>query len=180
MLTVDMGYNVKKSFNDLLLSAGYSPVVRYPTTWRTVAASDAAISDLRPPGAMQISGDFYCPAARAYMGDGKLVKKAQSLRGANNDSFEHHDARIEKLFPPLIGTNSRRYRRSSRRGCPSKSQNEETVPVRIDLVCPAVQGRVRCPLKACQLSNCIPHGSANTAQLDGGSIQMLRPVQLCA
>lgn len=147
LLTVDMGSNVKKSFNDLLLSAGYAPVVRYPTTWRTVVASDAAISDLRPPGAMQVSGDFYCPAARAYMGDGKLVQKTQALLEANDDSFERHDARIEKFFPLLMGTNSRPYRRSSRRGRLSKSQNEEAVPVRIDLVCPAVQGRVRCPLK---------------------------------
>ena len=36
LLTVDMGYNVKKHFNDELLAAGYAPVVRYPTSWRAV------------------------------------------------------------------------------------------------------------------------------------------------
>lgn len=128
LLTVDMGYNVKKSFNDLLLSAGYAPVVRYPTTWRTVVASDVVISDMRPPGAMQISGDFYCPAAHAYMGDGKLVQKTQALLEANDDSFERHDARIEKLFPLLMGTNSRPYRRSSRRGRPRRVRMKKLFP----------------------------------------------------
>lgn len=42
LLTVDMGYNVKRHFNDELLAAGYAPVVRYPKSWRTVFASDSA------------------------------------------------------------------------------------------------------------------------------------------
>ena len=40
-LTVDMGYNVKRQFSDVVLDAGYAPIVRYPISWRTIMASDA-------------------------------------------------------------------------------------------------------------------------------------------
>ena len=54
---------------------------------------------------------------------------------------------MEALFPLLMGTNSRPYRKRATRGRPSKQEVEGDLPVKIDLVCPAVQGRVKCPLK---------------------------------
>ncbi|WP_312098636.1 hypothetical protein [Corynebacterium dentalis] len=38
-LTTDMGYNVKRGFSDMVLEAGYAPVVRYPRHWNTLFAS---------------------------------------------------------------------------------------------------------------------------------------------
>lgn len=146
LLTVDMGYNVKQNFNDELLAAGYAPVVRYPTSWRTVFASDTASGDEPASGPVQIAGEFYCPAARGIAGDGKIVRRTMELL-AEDDGFERQDARLEALFPLIMGTNSRAYRARQGRGRPRRDENEVERPVKIDWVCPAVQGRVRCPLK---------------------------------
>ena len=64
---------------------------------------------------------------------------------AEDDGFERQDARLEALFPLIMGTNSRPYRARQGRGRPRKDEHESDKPVKIDLVCPAVQGRVRCP-----------------------------------
>ena len=151
LLTVDMGYNVKRRSNDELLAAGYAPVVRYPTSWRTVFASDTAAGEEPASGPVQISGEFYCPAARAIAGDGKIVRRTMELLG-EDDGFERHDARLEALFPLIMGTNSRPYRARQGRGRPPKQEDNSVKPVKIDLVCPAVQGRVRCPLKPASMT----------------------------
>ena len=151
LLTVDMGYNVKRRSNDELLAAGYAPVVRYPTSWRTVFASDTAAGEEPASGPVQISGEFYCPAARAIAGDGKIVRRTMELLG-EDDGFERHDARLEALFPLIMGTNSRPYRARQGRGRPPKQEDNSEKPVKIDLVCPAVQGRVRCPLKPASMT----------------------------
>ncbi|MCG7447629.1 hypothetical protein MHK11_04955 [Corynebacterium aurimucosum] len=151
LLTVDMGYNVKRHFNDELLAAGYAPVVRYPKSWRTVFASDSTAGDEPASGPLQIAGEFYCPAARGIAGDGKIVRRTMELLG-EDDGFERHDARLEALFPLIMGTNSRPYRARQGRGRPRKDEDEAERPVKIDLVCPAVQGRVRCPLKPASMT----------------------------
>lgn len=151
LLTVDMGYNVKKHFNDELLAAGYAPVVRYPTSWRTVFASDSAAGDEPASGPVQIAGEFYCSAARAIAGDGKIVRRTMELL-AEDDGFERHDARLEALFPLIMGMNSRPYRARQGRGRPRKQEDNSEKPVKVDLVCPAVQGRVRCPLKPASMT----------------------------
>ena len=151
LLTVDMGYNVKRLFNDELLAAGYAPVVRYPKSWRTVFASDSAAGDEPASGPLQIAGEFYCPAARDIAGTGKIVRRTMELL-AEDDGFERQDARLEALFPLIMGTNSRPYRARQGRGRPRKDENESEKPVKIDLVCPAVQGRVRCPLKPASMA----------------------------
>ena len=151
LLTVDMGYNVKQNFNDTLLAAGYAPVVRYPKNWRTVFASDTAAGDEPASGPLQIAGEFYCPAARDIAGSGKIVRRTMELL-AEDDGFERQDARLEALFPLIMGTNSRPYRARQGRGRPRKDENECEKPVKIDLVCPAVQGRVRCPLKPASMT----------------------------
>ncbi|UQV54204.1 hypothetical protein [Corynebacterium pseudodiphtheriticum] len=151
LLTVDMGYNVKRLFNDELLAAGYAPVVRYPKNWRTVFASDTVVGDEPASGPLQIAGEFYCPAARDIAGNGKIVRRTMELL-AEDDGFERQDARLEALFPLIMGTNSRPYRARQGRGRPRKDENESEKPVKIDLVCPAVQGRVRCPLKPASMT----------------------------
>lgn len=145
-LTVDMGYNVKRQFSDVVLDAGYAPIVRYPISWRTIMASDAPGTTDMSSGPVQIAGDFYCPMARHLAGDGKITRRTVDLLD-EPDGFEQHDAQMEALFPLLMGTNSRPYRKRATRGRPSKQEVEGDLPVKIDLVCPAVQGRVKCPLK---------------------------------
>ncbi|WP_312098638.1 hypothetical protein [Corynebacterium dentalis] len=96
---------------------------------------------------MQISGDFYCPAARQIIGKKRLVRKTVDLLG-EDDGFEVQDRRLEALFPLLMGTNSRPYRARAGRGRPRKddASGQGELPVKQDFVCPAVQERVRCPL----------------------------------
>ena len=71
---------------------------------------------------------------------------------AEDDGFERQDARLEALFPLIMGTNSRPYRARQGRGRPRKDEADTERPVKIDLVCPAVQGRVRCPLKPASMT----------------------------
>lgn len=151
LLTVDMGYNNKQHFNDELLAAGYAPVVRYPQNWRTIFGSDTAAGDEPASGPLQIAGEFYCPAARDIAGNGKIVRRTMELL-AEDDGFERQDARLEALFPLIMGTNSRPYRARQGRGRPRKDEADTERPVKIDLVCPAVQGRVRCPLKPASMT----------------------------
>ncbi|WP_312977264.1 hypothetical protein [Corynebacterium sp.] len=149
-LTTDMGYNVKKNFTDMVLEHGYAPVVRYPRHWNTVFASEGPehARGGKVDGPVQISGDFYCPAARQIIGKQKLVRKMADLL-KEEDGFEVQDRRLEAVFPLLMGTNSRPYRARVGRGRPRKDEptDASAQPVRQDLVCPAVQGRVQCPLK---------------------------------
>lgn len=149
-LTTDMGYNVKRGFSDMVLEAGYAPVVRYPRHWNTIFASEGAEHTRagQADGPVQISGNFYCPAARQIIGKQKLVRKTVDLLH-EDDGFEVQDRRLEALFPLLMGTNSRPYRARPGRGRPRKGETAASaeLPVRQDLVCPAVQGRVQCPLK---------------------------------
>lgn len=149
-LTTDMGYNNKAGFSDMVLDAGYAPVVRYPSHWKTVFASEGPdhTRSGQADGPVQISGEFYCPVAREMVGKAKLVAKTRDLLDTTG-GFDAHDRRISQLFPLLMGTNSRPYRARPGRGRPRRNETSEQValPVRQDLVCPAVQGRVQCPLK---------------------------------
>lgn len=154
-LVVDMGYNVKRGFNDVVLDAGYAPVVRYPAHFRTVWASDSAEHTYRgaTAGPVQIAGDFYCPVAQKLLGNDRMIKRTEDIQKANNDGFDKHDRLLERMFPLLMGRNSRPYRKRSRLGRPRNGESNTEESVRMDLVCPAVQRRVRCPLKPASLDN---------------------------
>lgn len=174
-VTGDMGYNVKRGFNDTCLDHGYAPVARYPKNWGIVFASESELHTYRrvQAGPVQLSGDFYCPMARVLAGSVPLIRKTRELRdeavarpaGVKGPGpFAVQDARIGELFPYLMGTNSRPYRRRSRPGRPRKAETPGSQDsaarvasadssVRQDLVCPAVQRRVRCSLKPASMTN---------------------------
>lgn len=171
-ITVDMGYNVKDGFADLCLDTGYAPVVRYPRHWGTVFSSETELHTYRgvPAGPVQIAGEFYCPVARQLIGTTPLARKSRELEAEADTQkqrakgtgeamgpgpFALHDARLAELFPLLMGTNSTPYRSKSTPGRPRKTAagTSEEKTVRVDVVCPAVQGRVRCPLKPGSMDN---------------------------
>ncbi|MCV7316657.1 hypothetical protein H7J77_14050 [Mycolicibacillus parakoreensis] len=149
-LTVDMGYNPKDSFAHVMLRHQYSAVVRYPQPWSLLetSANPPGTPDTEPlPGPIQFAGSFYCPAAEPLLRDHRVPKSRELL--ATND-WSAHDERLAATLPLLMGTNSgpteRRKRGRPRLGEPS--------PTRIvqELVCPAVQRRVRCPLKPASMT----------------------------
>ncbi|MGP5082912.1 hypothetical protein ACTXJ8_14160 [Corynebacterium variabile] len=166
-LTVDMGYNVKDGFADLLLDQGYAPVGRYPSSWNLIWGSEGPTHTVKgvPAGPVQVSGEFYCPAVRGLLakmgvtGKGNLLFRTTELLEATKrapegdpSAFAAQDARIAAVFPYLMGVNTRPYRVQDRPGRPLKSEKSAaggsgSMQVTQQLVCPAVQGRVSCPLK---------------------------------
>lgn len=143
-LTVDMGYNPKDGFARLMLDQQYAAVARYPRHWTitdTAANPPGSTAD-RPPGPIQFAGSFYCPAAAALLAEHRMPKTRDLLA---DNGWETHDRRLNSVLPFLMGLNSRA-RLSRPRGRPPLG-----VPPRFDvkaeLVCPAVQLRVSCPLK---------------------------------
>jgi hypothetical protein len=142
---VDMGYNPKDDFAPLLIEHQYTPVVRYPRDWplSEVSANPPGASDTQPlPGPMQHAGAFYCPAADHLLRD-LTVPKSRDLLAAKG--WAEHDNRLRDALPFLMGTNSRPIV-NRRKGRPRLGEPQESL-VKFELVCPAVQLRVRCPLK---------------------------------
>ena len=148
-LVVDMGYSPKKNFSSVCWDLGYAPVVRYPAQHRTVFASEGPEHTYRgvPAGPVQISGEFYCPVAKQIIGNRKLIQPTRKLQEIKADGFDQHDRLLGRLLPLLMGTNSRPYKKRSKPGRPKTGERQVEERTRMDLVCPAVQGRVRCPLK---------------------------------
>lgn len=141
---VDMAYNQKRSFAGVLFDHQYSPVARYPKGWNLQFASAHPIpTDDPDPGPIQIAGAFYCPAVVEYT---KVHGVPETRRLLENKDFRLHDGRLRRLYPYLMGTNSRPQRRRVTRGRPGLGRPPQ-MAVTQELVCPAVMGRLRCPLK---------------------------------
>lgn len=145
--TIDMGYNPKQGFAELMLNYQYSPVARYPAHWKLKwACADPTTSGddpPAPPGPIQVAGAFYCPAVASVI-DGFNLEKTRDLLGTKD--FKLHDDRLRRFLPFLMGTNSRPFSGRIATGRPRLGIPDETA-VKQELVCPAVMGRVRCPLK---------------------------------
>ncbi|WP_155994167.1 hypothetical protein [Corynebacterium vitaeruminis] len=138
-LCVDMGYSVRPDFTTVVHDHGFAPVMRYPVSRQTVWASEKPEFGSQSPGPVQINGAFYCPAALPLARQRRLVRRLNELLD-EQDGFEAHDQALQKLLPLLMGTNSRPLKFVSKR-----KRSPETIPTyQIDLVCPAVQGRVKC------------------------------------
>lgn len=146
--TTDMGYNGKNGYAEMLYGFGYSPVGRYPKTNHTVSEFLPLPGERDPdqvaPGPIMASGAIYCPFAAGLIGDDKgWVRRSADLL---KDGGEEHDRALAARLPLLMGTNSRLRMAALNSGRPSKTAPRVEVP-KIDVICPAVQGRVRCPLK---------------------------------
>lgn len=144
MMIADMGYNPKHDFPHVMLKHQYSPVVRYPKDWTLSqpSAHPPGTSETTEPGPIQHAGAFYCPAAQQALS--KLtVPRSRDLLASGK--WEQHDNRLSAALPFLMGTNSRPVI-SGLRGRPTLGLKRVSY-VKQELVCPAVQLRVRCPLK---------------------------------
>ncbi|MER7558823.1 hypothetical protein ABTZ46_17895 [Nocardioides sp. NPDC126508] len=144
-LTVDMGYNPLRGFAELLIERRYSMIAGYPAHWSLVSQTEhpEPTERTQEPGPIVGHGDVYCPAAARLLRTGPLVTRVRDMK---QNGVAEHDARLRQLLPMLMGTNSRIKTGAARPGRPRRG---EPTPVRhrLDVVCPAVQGRVRCPLK---------------------------------
>jgi hypothetical protein len=153
-VTTDMGYNQLDGFAELLIDEQYAMIGAYPQHWSLVSQTQDPVprteQDRVEPGPMVGHGDVYCPAAAHLLRQGPLVERTRSM--FNSDGLARHDQRLRSLLPLLMGTNSRPRTAASTAGRPRRSQPKETA-VKLDVVCPAVQGRVRCPLKPASMSS---------------------------
>lgn len=140
--TTDMAYNSHRGWADLMFDYGYHPIGRYPEGWNLVSHLEPTRSDDISPGPIQAHGALYCPAA-LELATPRLTRRAADIAVDGN---ANHDERLSRLLPMLMGTNSRLRKAAPNPGRPRKDEEQAKV-YKIDLVCPAVQGRVRCPLK---------------------------------
>ena len=145
LLTADMGYNAKNGFTELLLRYGYSPVVRYPSSWRVSfpSAHPPGAPDGPPPGPLQYAGAFYCPAVLDRI-KGHRTHRTEKL--FDHDNFRAHDRQLRAIYPFLMGHHSRPAMAPVRFGRPQLGLQPPQA-VKIRLVCPAAMGKLMCPLK---------------------------------
>lgn len=141
--TVDMGYSTKRDFPLLMLEKQYTPIFRYKSNVSlTEPSAHSRERNQRLMGPIQFAGAFYCPAAERLL-RGHHIPRTRDLLA--NGGWEDHDIKLRAVLPFLMGTNSRpflgRHRGRPRLGALPDRQ------VKIELVCPAVQQRVQCPLK---------------------------------
>lgn len=147
-LTIDMGYNGKHGFPELMLEYEYAAVARFPKHWTTRSVA-ADCPGSRPSGPIQINGAFYCPAVLEVTGT-HPVPKMRDLLAAKH--FRSHDEYLARTLPFLMGLNSRPYQARTTRGRPRLGAPTPTA-TKIDVVCPAALRSVACPLKPDSLTD---------------------------
>lgn len=137
----DMGYTAKKDYAERLFRRQYAMLSRFPVHHYLAHPLSAPTGE--DTGVIQIGGDVYCPyAAKMAVAQSNMVI---GTRGLDPVKADRHDRVLQQTHPLLMGRNSR-IRLAGAPGRPRNGQPQEK-QYRIDLVCPAVQGRVRCPLK---------------------------------
>ncbi|MFM9377272.1 hypothetical protein [Gordonia sp. VNK21] len=138
MLTIDMGY-LKKGLFDWQVEHRYAAVFTYPKHWNV----DSAAIDVNGErlGPVQLSGNWYCPAAAEIsLGRDFVVRLRDVL---TKDDWEARNTRLSDLLPLLMGLDRRPIVRRDQMGRPTEG-DETTEAARMVLVCPAALGNVRC------------------------------------
>lgn len=145
-IAIDMGYNPLDGFAGLLVERRYSMLATYPKTWGLVSPAEDPQSrrerGVPAPGPIVGHGDIYCPAAVSLL-RGQLVTRQREMSA---EQIKQHDRRLRDLLPLLMGTNSRIKVAALTPGRPRKHEVRE-LAYKVDVICPAVQHRVRCRLK---------------------------------
>ena len=137
----DMGYTAKTDYAGILYRRQYAQISRFPKHHNHVHVLPGPRGE--ETGVVQMAGDVYCPAAQSLIAakDSLIIGTA----GLDEPAADRHDRILQQTHPLLMGRNSR-LRQAGAPGRPPKGRPVEK-KYRIELVCPAVQGRVRCPLK---------------------------------
>jgi hypothetical protein len=143
ILTVDMGYNVKKGYGEVLHDYHLDSVARFPAHWNLVWKSGPNAKG-ESVGPLQVGGAFFCPAAEPFIDEKNHIPRMQSLLEAKR--YAAHDSYLRRILPFAMGRNSRPYKARATIGRPRLGVDAEPV-TKIDLVCPAALGNVACPLK---------------------------------
>lgn len=137
----DMGYTAKKDYAGILYRRRYSQISRFPKHHHHVHQLPGPRGE--ETGVIQMAGDVYCPIAQRMTAAQKSM--VIGTDGLDKPKADRHERILRELHPLLMGRNSRLRQAGSlgrpRNGAPRQKRH------RIELVCPAVQGRVRCPLK---------------------------------
>lgn len=142
IVVTDMAYNSANLYVEMLHHKGYAHIGRYPATWRPVKATSNPSKPHQRTGPIQAYGTAYCPAAQ------ELVNKSPQIvsRNLDDEKTRAHDARLRALLPARMGINGRPRAAYDGNGRPTKDRKRARV-YKLDLVCPAVLGNVRCHLK---------------------------------
>ncbi|MFL0580826.1 hypothetical protein [Dietzia sp. 179-F 9C3 NHS] len=146
LLAIDMGYSIKRGFNDGLLRRGYSASFHYREGWQGVSMSPSVLSPSRgreDTGPVHAWGGHFCPAVAHLLGE-NLVARTDDMK--TTEHWDRHDARLRQILPARMGVNGRPKIRRCGTGRPVTGIDAPT-ELRQTLICPAVQGRVQCPLK---------------------------------
>lgn len=147
-LTVDMGYLGSAIFARGILERDYHLLHAYPNRRSTRGPVRGAYTfastdpdrrsvDAPNPGPIMDAGEFYCPAAAHLLGE-HVTKRRRDL-AASSDGIARHDRRLAERLPFVMGRTTGLYQGN-------KPDHLGRRPRKIGLQCPAVQGRVRCPL----------------------------------
>lgn len=137
----DMGYTVKDDYAGILFRRQYAQISRFPKRHNVVHPLPGARGE--ETGVTQIAGDVFCPAAPTTRAVHSSV--VIGTEGLDKPKADSHDHVLQQLFPFMMGRNSR-LRLAGAPGRPPKDGPRQK-RYRLEVVCPAVQGRVRCPLK---------------------------------
>lgn len=158
VFVTDMGYMGSYDLEDTLLRLGYDHLRAYrrdankkgPVHGTTLFRSqwpDGSPNARREgpePGPIQDNGAFYCPAAADLLGE-HITKKRSDLDQLGKSALVAHDRRLRERLPFVMGTLSRPYQSDTKRAA-RRPGEEPDLRWKLDMQCPAVQGRVRCPL----------------------------------
>lgn len=137
----DMGYTAKKDYAGILYQRRYSQISRFPKHHHHVHPLPGPRGE--ETGVIQMAGDVYCPIAQHMTAAQKSM--VIGTDGLDKPKADRHERILRELHPLLMGRNSR-LRQAGTSGRPRNGAPRQK-KYRIELVCPAVQGRVRCALK---------------------------------
>lgn len=160
-VAVDMGYVGKNGFAQTLIEHGYTMLTNYPRNWHLVSQTEdpPRMRGREEPGPIVAHGDIYCPASRPLLA-GRMPGRTRDMDSA---AIKAHDRRLRQLHPYRMGTNSRLKACTATPGRPRKDE-ERQLAYKVEVVCPAAQGRLRCPLKPA--SELLPTSEVPTAVPD--------------
>lgn len=152
LVAVDRGYSIKIGFNDGLLSRGFAGAFHYREGWSGVSMSPSVshpVLGRTDTGPVHAWGGHYCPAVAHLLREDPVIRTDDLKTSAD---WDRHDARLRRLLPARMGVNGRPSLRHVRAGRPVVGIDSPQ-EWRQTLICPAVQGRVQCPLKPASMKS---------------------------